>query len=46
MIRMAAFPVRKYYHAGPFFTDYARHFQPVFEGVLDSPIRDIESLPP
>src|SRR5580704_9149776 len=46
MIGMAAFPVRKYHHAGPLFTDHARDFQTVFESVLNPPIRDIESLPP
>src|SRR5579863_5239321 len=46
MIWMAAFPVGKNHNSGTLFADYARHFQPVFESVLNPPIRDIESLPP
>src|SRR6266699_1746476 len=46
MIRMPAFPVRKYDHSGALLANRARDLQAVFPGVFHASIWNIESLPP
>src|ERR1700731_3016725 len=43
---MASLPVRQNHHSRPLLADYARDFEPVLKGVLDTSIRDVKRLPP
>ncbi len=46
MIGMPPLPVRKNNHPRPRLPNYSRNFQPILPGVLDAPVRDVESPPP
>src|SRR4051812_41883257 len=43
---MATLPVRKNHDARTRAADYARNFQAIGPGILDTAVRDIERLPP
>src|ERR1035437_871568 len=43
---MARLPIRKNQHARAQLTNDARNLEPVGEGVLDTPVGNVESLPP
>jgi len=43
---MPPLPIGKDHHPGPLLANYPHNFQSVFPGILDSPVRDVQSLPP
>ena len=46
MVGMPSFPVGKNHHSRPLLAKHTNHLQPVFPGVLDPAVGNVESFPP